>query len=436
MRVSACAGYPLRRIPRHALAGTTPTLAVNGLTAKTITKLGATALAASDLTTTAVACAVYDGTEFQLQNPQSGGGYATLGANTFTGVQTMPSIVLPGTSATNSASVGSELTSSGGCSGTGWTGTYPTYVPPGTTAPLTCTLTGGTVSGNVYQTLITITSYAAGSLTCTIGGAALPVFSANNSTVYTPKATGTGALICTPTSSFVTASVTVSAKLITPISTFTLTAQDSTAATSWLALLQQTATLNNAYLGGGGSYNTTGTANSAQGYQALYNNTTGSNNTAQGYRALYNNTTGIENTAQGVQRAVPATRLGSAAPRKGTRRCINNTTGGDNAAQGGSALSNNTTGSYNAAQGSSALYQQHDWELQRRARVPGAVQQHEWEHQRRARGQRAVLQHDWELQHRAKGQQLGTQLPLGTRMFLDRTMSSSAMTPAPIPQPN
>jgi hypothetical protein len=48
-----------------------PTLKVNATAAKPITKLGTTALVANDLTTTAVACAIYDGTEFQLQNPQT-----------------------------------------------------------------------------------------------------------------------------------------------------------------------------------------------------------------------------------------------------------------------------------------------------------------------------------------------------------------------------
>jgi len=43
------------------------------LTATTITKCGTTALVANDLTTTTVAIAVYDGTEFQLVNPMAAG---------------------------------------------------------------------------------------------------------------------------------------------------------------------------------------------------------------------------------------------------------------------------------------------------------------------------------------------------------------------------
>ena len=69
--------------PSNANASTTPTLAVNGLTATTIIKVGGAALAASDLTTTAVACAIYDGTNFELQNPQTStaGGYNTIDSN-------------------------------------------------------------------------------------------------------------------------------------------------------------------------------------------------------------------------------------------------------------------------------------------------------------------------------------------------------------------
>lgn len=70
-------GYPVCWLPSNANSSTTPTLAVNGLIAKTLTKTGTAALAANDLTTTAVACAIYDGTEFQLQNPQTAGGTST-----------------------------------------------------------------------------------------------------------------------------------------------------------------------------------------------------------------------------------------------------------------------------------------------------------------------------------------------------------------------
>jgi hypothetical protein len=57
------------------------TLAVSGLTPKAVTKFGNIALVANDLTTSIAAVVVYDGTEFQLLNPQAV--YNTQGASAF-----------------------------------------------------------------------------------------------------------------------------------------------------------------------------------------------------------------------------------------------------------------------------------------------------------------------------------------------------------------
>lgn len=82
------AGLTVRWIPTAANTGAGPTLAVNGLTATTIKKCGASALVANDLTTTALATATYDGTAFQLLNPQnstcgnSGAGVTFSGSTT------------------------------------------------------------------------------------------------------------------------------------------------------------------------------------------------------------------------------------------------------------------------------------------------------------------------------------------------------------------
>jgi hypothetical protein len=65
------AGMEVNFLPVAANTAAAPTLAVNGLTAKPITKTGTAALVANDLTTTAIASVFYDGTEFQLQNPQT-----------------------------------------------------------------------------------------------------------------------------------------------------------------------------------------------------------------------------------------------------------------------------------------------------------------------------------------------------------------------------
>ncbi len=62
-----------RFLPTAANTAAAPTLAVNGLTAKTITKCGTVALVAGDLTTTQQAYVDYDGTEWVLLNPQAVG---------------------------------------------------------------------------------------------------------------------------------------------------------------------------------------------------------------------------------------------------------------------------------------------------------------------------------------------------------------------------
>ena len=64
------AGLEVDFLPAAANATTTPTLNVSGLGAKTITKSGG-ALAAGDLTTAAIAKVIYDGTNWELQNPQT-----------------------------------------------------------------------------------------------------------------------------------------------------------------------------------------------------------------------------------------------------------------------------------------------------------------------------------------------------------------------------
>src|SRR5205814_4270632 len=76
-------------------------------------------------------------------------------------------------------------------------------------------------------------------------------------------------------------------------------------------------------------FNTTGSYNTANGFDALYYNTTGYNNTGNGFNALEFNTTGFSNTANGHY------------------ALVNNTTGNSNIALGDSAGINLTTGSNN-----------------------------------------------------------------------------------------
>ena len=78
-------GLEVNFLPLAANTAAAPTLAVNGLAAKPITKLGTTALVANDLTTTAIASVIYDGTEWQLQNPQTTSVGGVSSVNTLTG---------------------------------------------------------------------------------------------------------------------------------------------------------------------------------------------------------------------------------------------------------------------------------------------------------------------------------------------------------------
>lgn len=67
-------------LPAAANTGAAPTLSFNGFTSSPIIKVGGAALVANDLTTTAMACAIYDGTSWELITPQttSAGGGSTL----------------------------------------------------------------------------------------------------------------------------------------------------------------------------------------------------------------------------------------------------------------------------------------------------------------------------------------------------------------------
>jgi len=106
--------------------------------------------------------------------------------------------------------------------------------------------------------------------------------------------------------------------------------------------------------------NTTGSYNAAVGSYALASNSTGHNSSAFGYAALYHNTTGIQNDAFGdAALAFNTTGNGNAA--FGTAALEKNTTGGSstqtgaNSAFGNFALSANTTAGGNSAFGFSAL---------------------------------------------------------------------------------
>jgi hypothetical protein len=95
--------------------------------------------------------------------------------------------------------------------------------------------------------------------------------------------------------------------------------------------------------------NTTGSNNTACGFQALPLNTTGSYNTASGSQALYSNTTADYNTASGY--GALAYNNGVSNTAAGYEALYANTTGTENTASGVHALAANTTGSNNIAEG-------------------------------------------------------------------------------------
>lgn len=105
---SYVAGVMVSWLPAAANTTSTPTLNVNGLGTKTIIKVGGAALAASDLTTGAVAMVIYDGTNFELQNPQ------TAPASGVVKVCSQVAIAMPTSAVTSGAKSSS---STGTCTG-------------------------------------------------------------------------------------------------------------------------------------------------------------------------------------------------------------------------------------------------------------------------------------------------------------------------------
>ena len=125
---SLVAGLQLCWLPSNANTTTTPTFSPNSLTAKTIIKAGGSALVASDLTTTAVACVIYDGTSWELQNPQTGlagtgtvtsiATNAPLGGGPITTTGTLTCTTCTVTIANGTSALGTSAISSGACAST------------------------------------------------------------------------------------------------------------------------------------------------------------------------------------------------------------------------------------------------------------------------------------------------------------------------------
>jgi hypothetical protein len=111
----------------------------------------------------------------------------------------------------------------------------------------------------------------------------------------------------------------------------------------------------NLAVGYGALATTTGTSNTALGYEALLSNTSGAQNTATGYEALNSNTTGSNNTANGAYSLMDNT-IGSSNSGNGQDSLYNNISGNYNTANGAYSLYNNITGSSNTTVGEYALF--------------------------------------------------------------------------------
>ncbi len=131
-------------LPLNANSSSTPTVAFNGLTAKTIVKLTGAALAISDMVTTQTACVVYNGTNFYLLNPQgaTGSGKAVL--------QTSPSFTAGFTTL--------NILTSGNCAGVGTAAQPSVAACAGAVAGRFSCSTSATSSCQVNTTAVTANS--------------------------------------------------------------------------------------------------------------------------------------------------------------------------------------------------------------------------------------------------------------------------------------
>ena len=202
--------------------------------------------------------------------------------------------VFQGTTATDTAPLGTELATTG--SGTNWTGTsfatgYTHTV--GSTAALTTSISA--VIGTYYQIEYTITGRTAGSITINYGGTITSGITATGTTG--PVATSTANLEIVPTTDF-NGTVVLSLRSI-GISSATTSIANSSGIPN--AEIRASNITSNLFYGRGvGSRNTTGFNNIFFGVNCGRNNTTGSFNAAFGLSSFEFNTTGSGNSVFGA----------------------------------------------------------------------------------------------------------------------------------------
>jgi hypothetical protein len=229
-----------------------------------------------------------------------------------------------GTTASDTAPLGSELTTTG--SGTNWTGTgfatgYTHVV--GSTAPLTTSTPA--VSGTYYQIAYTVTGRTAGSFTIGFGGFLSGNLTATGATG--PLASSTANLEIVPTTDF-DGTIVLSVRSI-GTSSATTTFNDS-AGVARMQIRASSVSANILIGNNAGRRITSGVNNSFYGLSSGLNNTTGSNNTFIGRDSGLNNSIGSNNSFLGLNSG------------------LNNSSGSDNAFYGRSSGFSNVTGVRNS----------------------------------------------------------------------------------------
>jgi hypothetical protein len=249
---------------------------------------------------------------------------------------------IQGTTASDSGQLGSELLTTG-TGDASWTGasfaTGYTHVA-GSTTTLTSTLAG--VANTFYQITYTVTGRTTGTFNIDFGGQTLGGL--GSSSAQGVRATTTGTLVITPTSSF-DGTIVLSIRVITASSASVTFNNSSGTVTNQIRISNS---VSNTFFGlNAGSRNTTGINNTFIGSSTGSNNTSGNSNSFFGISAGRDNTFGSSNSFFGSSAGLLNT-TGTANSFFGRDSGVLNTTGTNNSFFGVDSGLNNTSGSSNS----------------------------------------------------------------------------------------